>query len=456
MLLSQGQAAIISSWTQFYEATAGVSVTLFSVMFVTLQVKSESWHTNKLKSAVAVAALAELMIPFLAGVVILMAGNPWRLATWIVGGFGIVIVLYHWYSYARWRKSARRWDTIQAITSTLSLAVYVAVVYAGFLAPTLGLRLLASALVWLLFSGASESWLLLSPKTEDSLRKSKIKVPAQHRTDAVHSFGRSQPSAQAVADPPPDLSSQALEPLDPNVLRRRVIEVFPVGYLTLIAIIQGAAFGLLLVNAQQQLTSGHQFIDQFATISQSAAGIVVIVIVTHQYLLLTTLVRWTPTILDTLIPYLVGLGEILMALTVGRSTEWWVALAILLVVAILSFVHTGRRVSEAIFGGHANVHTSFQNSLRAQIVWCAILLGAAIAGALLDSFNLGEGWIDATLPCLLVLGGIAVEVVGEIDQNKIYDNFGIPRWTANLHRKSEDEDATAPSTGTGTSIMREP
>ena len=67
---------------------AGLAATLFSVMFVTLQVRWRLWARSGLRRAVATSALGELMIPLFVSAVTLMAGNPWRIAAWISGCSG--------------------------------------------------------------------------------------------------------------------------------------------------------------------------------------------------------------------------------------------------------------------------------------------------------------------------------------------------------------------------------
>jgi hypothetical protein len=101
-----------------------------------------------------------------------------------------------------------------------------------------------------------------------------------------------------------------VESFSPAVLRRRAAEVFPAGYLTLIAIIQGVALGTAIVATQQQLLSQHGTLERLTVEAQALGVFMAIVIITHRYLVLTVNARRTPTIFDTLIPYALGVGEI--------------------------------------------------------------------------------------------------------------------------------------------------
>ena len=80
-------------WQTFYATLAPVAVTAFSVMFLSLQVKSQVWRGRILLHVSAVAALAELFVVLVAALIISMAGRPWEWAAWIAGGGGLVVVI---------------------------------------------------------------------------------------------------------------------------------------------------------------------------------------------------------------------------------------------------------------------------------------------------------------------------------------------------------------------------
>jgi hypothetical protein len=74
--------------------------------------------------------------------------------------------------------------------------------------------------------------------------------------------------------------------------------------------------------------------------SQALVTIVGIIIVTHKYIATAAMVRWNPTTLDTLVPYLIGLGEISAALMIGHQSSWWFAISFWLLTAIFVQGHT--------------------------------------------------------------------------------------------------------------------
>lgn len=159
-------ASTFEDWTGFFGGVAGVSVTLFSVMFITFQVKSATWHSSRLKGIAAVASLIELLVPLFTALIALTAGHPWRVAAWIAGALGLAVVVIHWTLYVRDRGKpyCDGFDRVQARGAALSFAVYTGLIGAGFLSPSVGLYVVAGLSIWLLFSGAFEAWWLLEPK----------------------------------------------------------------------------------------------------------------------------------------------------------------------------------------------------------------------------------------------------------------------------------------------------
>lgn len=155
-----------SDWNTFFTTTAQVAVTAFSIMFLSMQVKSAVWRGRLLLSVAAVAALVELFVPLLASLVAAMGEHPWRVAALLAGGLGLVMVVVHWVVYflARRKTMPSKFDRIQMWGSLLSLVIYVLFALSAANLWGWGLQLLAGMCVWLLLSGSFEAWWLLEPK----------------------------------------------------------------------------------------------------------------------------------------------------------------------------------------------------------------------------------------------------------------------------------------------------
>lgn len=220
--------------------------------------------------------------------------------------------------------------------------------------------------------------------------------------------------------------TETIEPFSPDVLKRRIVEVFPAGYLTMISIVQGVALGAAIVTTQQQLQDQQGTINRLTVVSQALAVFVSIVVITHRYLILTIDDRWAPTIFDTLIPYALGVGEITTAVVIGRNTTWWIAVSVLFLAAAGTYAHTYIRVPCAPSQG------SDRKSIRIRMIYCCALLGYSAAVAALAAIDVIPGWLGIILPCVTIIGAIAVAINGERAQNRLYDSCGIPRWRFRL------------------------
>ena len=168
-----------ADWQEFFTTLAQVSVTVFSIMFLAMQVRSQVWRRNRLFSVEAYSALVELFVPMLAAMVTLMAGHPWPFAAGLAGSLGLAMVVVHWLVYLKWPAGPaeadgsgeeampdqeRRFHRLQLRGSMISIIIYGAILLSAFDPWTWGLHLMAAASVWLLFSGSFEAWWLLEPK----------------------------------------------------------------------------------------------------------------------------------------------------------------------------------------------------------------------------------------------------------------------------------------------------
>jgi len=153
-------------WRSFFSTYAQIAVTAFSIMFLSMQVRSSVWRGKRLLSVAAYAALAELSVPLLAALICIMGGHPWRIGSLLAGGLGIGMVVIHWWVYFIERQKERpsAFDRIQIRGSLLSLFVYGLVALSAANVHDWGLQLLAAMCVWLPFSGCYEAWWLLEPK----------------------------------------------------------------------------------------------------------------------------------------------------------------------------------------------------------------------------------------------------------------------------------------------------
>lgn len=232
-----------------------------------------------------------------------------------------------------------------------------------------------------------------------------------------------------------DQPGDILEALTTEILRKRTVDIFPAGYLTVMAIIQGVALGLLL---QQLLGAGGVFESQHPVIliSQGIASFLAIVVASYEYLWFTTIMRWTPTFLDTLVPYLLGVAEIVPVLLLGRFRWWWICTVVLFAVGGLAFWHTIWRSSPGMFedprpaaqSSHGS-HPGYPGLLR--LLWklvgsCAAMTVVGVVIYILMINVRVPSWTDAVLPWIVTLSASVIVLLSELSLRKFYRGYSLP------------------------------
>src|SRR5215469_15341018 len=141
-----------------------------------------------------------------------------------------------------------------------------------------------------------------------------------------------------------------------SVLLRRIEDNFATGYQTMTAIIQGVALVALVTTSAHAVfgtTSGSQVA---IAASQAVAVFVIIIITTDQYFQLAASTRWLPSTIDTAIPYLIGAGEAIAALSLGDNTRWWASISWSLLAGAIAFGHSAVRAAPEGFEGIEEYH----------------------------------------------------------------------------------------------------
>lgn len=240
-------------------------------------------------------------------------------------------------------------------------------------------------------------------------------------------------ATSASAGPPASIEENAsnpyvaLEPLSKYRLKKRMSELFPTGYLTLMAIVQGVALVELLDGVKHEVFSSLPYLHRLTAAVQALAVLAAIVIITHRYFLLTVLARWRPTVIDTLLPYLLGTSEAAAALLIGHNVGWWIALSVLFLAATTSFVHTLMRGNEATYGKLEKLYTSSRSAVKKQLITCAALMLFSVSIALITIYS---GALPAqayiVFICATIVAFTIVAIIGERDRNRAFSFYGIP------------------------------
>jgi len=133
---------------------------------------------------------------------------------------------------------------------------------------------------------------------------------------------------------------------------------------------------------------------------------VIIIVTTDMYFQLAAATRWLPSTFDTAIPYLVGAGEAIAALSLGDNTRWWASIAWSLLAGTVALWHNAVRATPRGFEGIEDYYQQFVRGVRRSRDICAAL--SAYAGALAVTSALAgpSPWFYVGAPWLVTAAAI--------------------------------------------------
>jgi hypothetical protein len=230
-------------------------------------------------------------------------------------------------------------------------------------------------------------------------------------------------------------------PLTRQLLKDRISETFSGGYLTLLAIIQGVALAALITSLYDRIFLDDIIKDsglQEANLALQAAGaLAAIVVITDNYFLFVRLVRWNPTLMDTIAPYALGIGEVGAAYAVGNNVDWWGAVSLTLFAGALAFGYTWVRVSEDVFGELKD--RLYRPFLRSVFWQCTASLALAVVSLVPFGLSLARAesgvrsesslfqWFLIIFTVGAILGAVLIEVLSLWERNAL-TNADIRKW----------------------------
>lgn len=209
-----------------------------------------------------------------------------------------------------------------------------------------------------------------------------------------------------------EIRTGILEPLTVPDLARRTSDLYRDGYVSITGIIQGVALGFLLSAVGERWHQNLALSNKVMIVTQSLSVFVTIVTVTHRYLLLTVIGRWVPTSFDTFIPFALGVGEIGMALVIGKSSLWWATVAMFSVASVITFVHSRARSTAAAFGEVPQLYVRFRRITLLGIVMLSSLALVGICLCVLSSNRIGSGWFYAIMPLVCSAVSFVFDALG--------------------------------------------
>ena len=206
--------------------------------------------------------------------------------------------------------------------------------------------------------------------------------------------------------PKPIARPRQSSPLRRDEEPSRIGESFKNGYLALVAIIQGVAFGALVTVAVNATSTRLPVAQTAALATEAFVTLIAIVAITDEYLQLLRAVQWNPSSVDTVIPYALGSGEVVAALSVGSHTRWWAAISFVLIMAVGAFRYSERHAKEATSRAYWDTanRRRFAYVVRRLRITCSIMLFYAVTICLLSAFAVLSPVAYVFAPPLLLFG----------------------------------------------------
>ena len=190
-------------------------------------------------------------------------------------------------------------------------------------------------------------------------------------------------------------------PSGPERVSQRLKEQFAPAYLTLTSIIQGVALTALVVRVEA-------LYPEFGVVDWvlAVATFLVMVDIWHEYLMTVLAYVWTPTLLDTLIPFGFLTTELFLAHFVDDLRPWLLCCGLVSLVGVGAWLQSQLRVRE-LADENREIYAILAGPRRYRGI-----LGAALALLSLAGFGLytllGLGSAELAVALIALVGIIAV------------------------------------------------
>jgi hypothetical protein len=169
-----------------------------------------------------------------------------------------------------------------------------------------------------------------------------------------------------------------------------MVESFPSIYLTTISIIQGLALGVLIQNMFVYIGDhpGRSAAALAPLLPYMLLSFLIIIVVLYEYYYFVVVYRWSPKVLDTCIPLLLGFFEIGMMFYLTDPKAWWYLNVGFDTVGLLAFAHTYLSCKPGMFEDGKS-DTDLYRFVRGNVVGdiVASILALAITGTVSVTYH---------------------------------------------------------------------
>ena len=158
------------------------------------------------------------------------------------------------------------------------------------------------------------------------------------------------------------------EQLNSDRFKKRVQDHFSTAYLTLISIIQGVAFGFCAQMVWSQYFTANQKVC-WSYLIYPGFSMLGIMIVFFSYNWFVSIVFSPPNLRETVIPFLLGISEVLPMYFFNEPEKWWLFFAIFCTVGGIAYLNTLRSLWRHIY---TDRFADAFDIIRTELYWNAI------------------------------------------------------------------------------------
>jgi hypothetical protein len=143
----------------------------------------------------------------------------------------------------------------------------------------------------------------------------------------------------------PDAKNKKPIAVQKRELYNEILESFPTYYITFISIIQVTTFTYLIVMVQQKfIASTENSLNNSTFLLLTLATFLVLIEIWYEYMMGSLSMRWIPKIWDAILPFFLGIAELLMIiyLSNGNIPGWYFAMGMVCFSSFLALVNMYR------------------------------------------------------------------------------------------------------------------
>jgi len=195
-----------------------------------------------------------------------------------------------------------------------------------------------------------------------------------------------------------------------RITRERFIEGirsgFPASYLTVLSIVQGVALSALIFNAADAFKDGITISAPFLMLISFGN----LIMVWYEYSWLVRIYTWEPGFIDAMIPFMLGVLEIVPTFFFERPFEWTIATICFILSGACGAWNTRRHTTAETFDDYKSglgkkCSMLWRRRVTAGLLWLLFLTGlfSSLLPLAIGNMTASDHWILGTVYVILIL-----------------------------------------------------